>query len=332
MPFPFVLEIQAMITRLEPCIPPVWARDGHSQTLWGHFLPSIKPRVHAEQVRIPLPDGDILIGELFRGESRFVVLLFHGLTGSNESTYIARSTVIAQEQGHTVLQINHRGCGRLRTLAKRPYHSGRGEDISEVVAFSRQLFPDKKHIAIGFSLSANALLLLLSGVRGQHKPDMAMAVNGPLDLKSCAELLQQGMNRIYDISFVQACKEDIYFKQRNKLLSSRHKISWTNKLSDIDRMYTAPEGGFKSAEHYYETCSAGPHLEKITTPTFILTAKDDPFITWKPYLNAANNPHVQLHIEEVGGHLGYLSAHKSPWKYERWLDYAVREVLTAFTR
>jgi uncharacterized protein len=324
-----------MIVNLEPCIPPRWAKDGHRQTITGYLLPSPKVTFKGEEFLIPLEDGDQLTGTLHRGPSPFVILLFHGLNGSEDSNYMNRTTLLAREMGHSVVLVNHRGCGRGRGLARKPYHSGRGEDLSAAVAFVRELLPAKKQIAIGFSLSANALLLLLAGVRGVHKPDFAMAINGPVDLRACSDELKKGFNRFYDYRFVQDIKKDIYYKQRTGLIDTHHKIHRSYYLEDLDMIYTAPQGGFKSADHYYEVCSAAPHFHKIETPTFILSAKDDPFILWQPYLKASENPHIQLHLENSGGHLGYLSTNlPGKWGrfgFQRWMDYAIKKVITAFT-
>jgi len=316
-----------MKLQLQPCIPPKWATGGHAQTIFGHLLPSQPLKKNGERLRIPLPDGDQLAATAYKGHSPFVVLLFHGLNGSCQSDYIIRTLRLALEQGHTVVTVNHRGCGLGQGFAKHPYHSGRGEDISEVIAFSKKRFPDKKHIAVGFSLSANALLTLVSGMRGSVLPDFAVAVNGPTDLKACSDELRRGFNRVYDLRFVYECRKEIKYKQQHNLIEFSENIPFFSFLRDIDEQYTAPFGGFKNADDYYTRCSTFPHLQKITTPTVILMSKDDPFIPWQPYLHAQGNPNVHLHLEETGGHMGYLTQGDAPYKYKRWLDGALDEIL-----
>lgn len=319
-----------MNIRLEPCKPPNWARTGHAQTILGHILPS--PKIGAKGVQHPirLPDGDILVTTHYKGSSPFLVVVFHGLNGTSESGYMNRTARLALKQNHSVLLVNHRGCGLGKGLAKLPYHSGRGEDVSEVIRWSRETFPNKKIIAIGFSLGANALLNLLTERRGQHQPDMAITVNGPSDLKACSNFLKQGFNRVYDFHFVQMCRKDIHELQSQQIIPAGHQVPFFSYLNDIDKAYTAPRGGFKSADDYYESCSTYAHLENIKVPTFILMSKDDPFIPWQPYLAAQKNPNVQLHLEDVGGHMGYLSA-DGPVGYKRWQDYAIDTVLAEFT-
>ena len=151
--------------RLEPCIPPAWANSGHAQTILGHLLPSPKLENKGRRISIDLPDGDRLIGFAHHGTSNTCVYIFHGLAGSVDSSYIHRTALIARAQGHSVIIANHRGCGEGAGLARQPYHSGRGEDLAAVIAYGRKLFPRHRHVAIGFSLSGNALLLLVSRCR-----------------------------------------------------------------------------------------------------------------------------------------------------------------------
>jgi len=50
-------------------------------------------------------------------------------------------------------------------------------------------------------------------------------------------------------------------------------------MKELDKRYTAPAGGFNSREDYYETCSTHLHLSKISIPSVILTAANDPFVS-----------------------------------------------------
>src|SRR5579872_1060681 len=100
-----------------------------------------------------------------------------------------RTAILALKRGYMVYAFNHRGCGLGAGLARHPYHSGRAEDLSAAIAFGRSQHPRARHVAIGFSLSANALLLLLGGERGKTLPDQAIAVNAPLDLETCSRSL-----------------------------------------------------------------------------------------------------------------------------------------------
>ncbi|MCC6138828.1 MAG: thioesterase [Bdellovibrionaceae bacterium] len=314
------------------CEPPVWADSGHLQTLLGYILPSEKLRSRGKSNIITLADGDRIHAEYIEGSSNSLVLLFHGLNGTIASNYMARTANLALTQGHSVALVNHRDCGIGLGLAKEPYHSGRGEDVSDVIGFYRSLFPNKRLIAMGFSLGANALLNLLCQRRGTNQPDFAVAVNGPTDLRASAELLKVGFNRIYDLRFVWSCRQEILNKAKSGRIEFNKSISYFSYLRDIDEIYTAPYGGFKNADDYYDQCSTFKHLQNIKTPTVIIMAKDDPFIPWEPYLNAQHNSNVVLHLEDRGGHLGYLATDTAKQQsqkrhYRRWLDDALDIVL-----
>ncbi len=320
-----------MNLQIEPCIPPRWAKSGHRQTLIAYGLPSEQLTQPYKAVQIPLSDGDVLTGRYYAGTSTSLVVIFHGLIGSVDSTYMARTALRALRQNHSVLLMNHRGCGEGVTLAKGIYHSGRGDDISEVMAFCRQTWPTKQLVAIGFSLSANALLTLLTGQRGTHLPDKAITVNGPADLKASSDSLKKGFNRLYDLFFVHGCRKEIAARKKQKWVDDSLIIRPWAYLEEIDEAYTAPLGGFRNALDYYEQCSTYLHFQKIKTPTFMLMSKDDPFIPWEPYLQAQGNPNVSLHLENHGGHMGYLAQTRHSLKPQRWMDDTLDLVLKEMT-
>lgn len=309
--------------RIPPCSPPWWAKTGHLQTILGHLLDSPKFSEKGEVVTIPLESpAENIHSTYFRGEIPKVVYLFHGLGGSAEATYMQRTAVVARKLGYHVFVNNHRGCGLGAGLASEPYHSGRAEDLSKVIEFGRARFPDFEHIAIGFSLSANALLLLAAGVRADVLPDIAIAVNGPVHLDKASVKLSQGLNLIYNLRFMRQLKNYIKINRPSEV----SRLENTFDLRTFDEVYTAPLGGFKNRRDYYETCSANKYLSKIKIPTVIITAQDDPFVSADDYLGAILPEHVILQVEEHGGHMGYLSQDA---KDHRWLDEALYQYLEA---
>jgi predicted alpha/beta-fold hydrolase len=310
---------------LEPLEPPIWAPTAHAQTILGHLLPSPRLRSKGKRAEIPVSGGDRLVAFAEEGESNTVVYIFHGLAGSTDSAYIHRTAILALKQGHTVVLVNHHGCGEGAGLAREPYHSGRAEDLAAAIAWGRARFPRRRHVAVGFSLSANALLLLLSGRRGEGPPDAAIAVNAPIHLQRCSELLGRGLNRIYDIKFYLQCRRDVMAADIDPAVKAR--LPRLTSLYRFDSLYTAPAGGFASREHYYESCSTYGLLGSIRTPTFVLTSKDDPFVPFASYADACPSSCVQLHAEENGGHMGYLSRRRTPLGSIRWQDYALDRIL-----
>jgi hypothetical protein len=81
-------------------------------------------------------------------------------------------------------------------------------------------------------------------------------------------------------------------------------------IRKFDDVYTAPHAGFHNVAHYYQRASALPFISRITVPTLIIHAKDDPFIPFAPFERAevTSNPNVAILAPEHGGHVGFVSA------------------------
>jgi predicted alpha/beta-fold hydrolase len=311
---------------IPPCSPPFWARNGHLQTLLGYLIPSATLSDKGEEFLIGLEnENERIHTTYFKGSTSTVVYLFHGLGGSADSSYMHRTAIIAKSLGHHVFINNHRGCGNGVGLASNAYHSGRSEDLSKVIAFGRNMLPDHFHLAIGFSLSANALLLLSANVRANVLPDAAIAVNGPINLDLASIKLTQGLNQIYDKRFVVELTEYIKMNRPHDL----DRLKNVKTLRDFDENLTAPVGGFLSRDNYYETCSAMKYLQDIQIPTVLLTSEDDPFVGVEAYKETKLSPSIVLHIEKMGGHMGYLSS--DGIGFERWLDRALKTYVQAFS-
>ncbi len=318
--------------RLTPCRPPLWARGGHAQTMIAHFAPSPKPAKTGESVLIPLDDGDRLAATYYPGDSDVILYLFHGLAGSEDADYIQRMVRVAQMRGWRALTVNHRGCGRGRGLAAQPYHSGRADDLAAAIRHGRQRFPGLIHLAVGFSMSGNALLLLGAGQRGgDTPPDFGIAVNAPIDLRKTVLAVKRGLSRFYDARFAIKCRRTVLQLRRDGLLRPEARVPppWST-LHGFDKLYTAPEGGFRDRDDYYETCSAKRWLNRVATPMAMLTAADDPMVDCADYQSADLSPCLFRHIEPAGGHMGYLTAQPTPMGNRRWLDYALDHMLAAY--
>jgi uncharacterized protein len=312
------------VSPLSNCLPPFWARDGHTQTIISHLLPSPPLPADRERVEIALADGDRLVGYLFKGTKPIVVAGFHGLSGCSDSRYMRRTAAVCRRLGFWCLLVNHRGCGPGKGLAKGPYHSGRGEDVSEAFTFLKARLPGYRRIGVGFSLGGNALLLLLSGGRGTEVPEAALAVNAPIRLERAAEQLRAGWNRIYDTHFVKLCRRSIEERRAAGLIGDEYRLPRKLSLMEFDDYYTAPAGGFADRHDYYATCSTVGRLDRIQVPTVLLTAQDDPFVDYRDYAAAKLSAQVKLHLEKHGGHIGYLS--RGPNLH--WIEQALEHYLT----
>ncbi len=317
--------------KFEPCIPPFWARSGHAQTLWGHFLPSRIKGAVGERIEIVLADGDRLVGTHHKGKGPLTVYLFHGLGGSSDVDYMQRTAQVSTQLDCPVILVNHRGFGEGAGLARGPFHSGRIEDLSAVIQYGRALYPLNAHVAVGFSLSGNMLLLMLGKKKGQL-PDYAIAVNPSIELENSSITLGRGFNRIYDLSFSRLLRQTVRQKQRIGLWTKPIHFSPLMGVREFDEAYTAREGGFLDRAQYYTQCSSISVLSEVQVPTVLLSTRDDPIVNYQLFVRCKLSPSVHLHLEEHGGHLGYLTKSKTPLGTRRWLDYAMYRYLQFFRK
>ena len=90
-------------------------------------------------------------------------------------------------------------------------------------------------------------------------------------------------------------------------------------IREFDERYTAVIHGFKSSKDYYKKSSAKQFLKDITTPTLIIHALDDPFMTPEVLPTASElSPTIKLEISKYGGHVGFVGGKLFRPSY--WLD------------
>ena len=88
----------------------------------------------------------------------------------------------------------------------------------------------------------------------------------------------------------------------NKLLSARG-------IADIDQAAICPLHGYSTASEYHEAISPRPHLGKISIPTLLVHAEDDPVISYStmPFQDLRRNPKLYVAVTKRGGHIGWGS-------------------------
>ncbi len=292
----------------------------HVQTiLAARLVLPLEPR--SERRIVDLADGDRLSVHLTRPPAwragAPVAILAHGLCGSHRSPYLQRIASVLAARGVLAIRVNLRGCGSGRGLARRPYHSGRSEDLFAVARWAGVEAPGSPLTLAGFSLSGNVALKLAAELGSEANALFArvVAVSPPVDLAACAERLARRENRVYHSYFVRALVRDIRDRERLFPDIGRTELPRRVTLVGIDDTYTAPRSGFMDARDYYARCSAGPLLGKITVPTRVLYAADDPLVAAAPLDAIPRGGPFEVTRTERGGHMGFLG-----WGTLRWLD------------
>ncbi|NIO38838.1 MAG: alpha/beta hydrolase, partial [Burkholderiales bacterium] len=78
-------------------------------------------------------------------------------------------------------------------------------------------------------------------------------------------------------------------------------------LRSFDDAFTAPVHGYRDVFDYWSRASSISEIEKITIPTLIVHARNDPFLPGR-YLPdmSQKNEHVEFDFTEQGGHVGFV--------------------------
>ncbi|HTN76560.1 MAG TPA: alpha/beta fold hydrolase [Pirellulaceae bacterium] len=307
-------------------------RGGHAQTILGAYLPHQQRLSATQRQLITLPDGDQLVlhddcPPSWQPDQR-AVLLIHGLGGSHASPYMVRIAAKLFARGVRCWRLDMRGFGAGYALAKHPGHAGRSEDVRATIEAIAQHCPHAPLSAIGFSLGGN-IVLKLAAESGDHPPgtlDSIAAVCPPIDLSASSQNIKRGMNFVYDRAFVKALLTMLR-RRRSELphfADEAPLLPRPRNLLEFDDRYTAPKSGFLSAADYYAQSSSGPLLARITLPTLIVAAADDPLIPARIFDPALLSPAIDLQITAGGGHLGFVGvAGVDPDR--RWLDWRLLE-------
>lgn len=287
-------------------------RNPHCQTILGTVLNDLDPGITSRRRMVVLPDGDkLLIYDTKNSKWQPpapIAILVHGLSGCHRSGYLIRLGRLLRKAGYRIVRIDLRGAGEGIYHARKTYNAGSSDDVRAVVEEVHSWSPESPIVAVGYSLGGNIILKMAgeSVTKPLHMLRAIAAVNPPIDLTACCQMLSQPSNRFYDRYFVRALVK----------IAKRHKTIFPDlpdlhfpeqmTLRDFDNLHTAPRGGYADADDYYRRASSLPLIKDISIPTLLITAEDDPFVAIEPFKSLPDSPSREVRIVPHGGHLGFL--------------------------
>jgi predicted alpha/beta-fold hydrolase len=289
-----------------------------------------EPQAPAHIERWDTPDGDFV--ELVRlagtrGDQSPRLLLLHGLEGGVHSHYVRALFREARSRGWAADLLLFRSCGSEPNRLPRSYHSGETGDARWVLNQLTAQYPSAPIGLVGVSLGGNVLCKLL----GEEGPTLstqvtgAVAISVPFDLARASRRIGQGFGVLYEYAFLRSLIPKAQAKvRRHPELAALGPVSDIRTLWDFDDAFTAPVHGFADAADYYARSSSLPYLSRITTPTLLLSAVDDPFLPAdvlddvRQAVIAA--PCVEAEFPARGGHVGFTAGALpwAPWYYAEW--------------
>ncbi len=237
--------------------------------------------------------------------------------------------------GFNIVRLNQRNCGGTEHLSDSLYHSGLTNDPLAVMRELVEVDGLPAFAIAGYSLGGN-LALKLAGDFGATPPKelrAVCAVSPTMDLAVCVDALEEKQNRIYQWHFVKNLKK----RMRRKADAwpghfSLDALPRIDSIREFDDAYTAPFHGFKDAGDYYQRASAMRVIDKISIPTLIITAADDPFVPAAPFRDPAvtGNKHITVRVTPHGGHCGFVEERRGTYD-GYWAEREIVRFLTERT-
>lgn len=316
--------------------PAWWLSGAHAQTIWP-VLSRRKITLDLNQERIELNDGDFIDLVWVKPAQSYpkqpIVVILHGLTGSIASRPVSGLLNACNQAGWRALLMYFRGCNGIPNRLQRSHHAGATDDLAFIIQTLQQREPATPIAVVGISLGGNVLLKWL-GETGQDNPLFAaVAISVPFELAQAATCLNSGFSRLYQWWLLKKLRQDTVqkFKALNNTRLSQY-LQWINTYRtfwEFDSKITAPLNGFSNVHEYYRQCSCRPFIKFIHTPTLIVHALDDPFISNDAIPQAGElSTSVCLQLSKSGGHAGFIQG-AIPGKAEYWLEHRIPQYLTS---
>ena len=302
---------------------------------WGGDLQTIRNFLCAGEVELPGHSktliiltndgsGDEIIAILDTPNNDIkgpLIMLVHGLTGSDKSAYMVATSRYHLLQGRRVLRLNLRGVGPTAKICQKHYHGGHITDISDALDYLDDDVKSKGIFIIGFSLGGNILLNFLAK-NNDYDLLGAASVSASIDPISAAKKLLSKRNAIYQSRLLRHMKEE-YLSKRNDLSDIEKEIMLNSKsIYEFDDKITGPKNGYEDAEDYYFQTKSARKMECIKIPTLIISARNDPWIPIEAYeiikKNAPEN--ITVLITDGGGHVGFHEKGQADTWYDRKID------------
>ena len=305
---------------------PYFFRKGFVSTVYSGLFRNVNG-LQQERERIELSDSDFLDLDwsFAKAKTNKLIIVLHGLEGNAQRPYMTGTAKLFTENYIDAVCVNFRGCSGEPNRKYYSYHSGATQDLHEVV---QHIIESKHYSEIyikGFSLGGNVTLKYLGerdNVPSQIKAGIAVSV--PCFLKGSALELHTFKNILFHDRFKRYLVERLKLKQ--KQYPDKLKVEDINSiktLNDFDNVYTSKAHGFIDAQDYYEKSSSLQFLNNIKTPTLIINALNDSFLSPEcyPVKEAKTNSNLHLEMPNYGGHVGFVKLNKFYYNETRALDF-----------
>jgi len=303
---------------------PWWG--GHLQTLRNKLVrPDVVLPGRRERFYFTAKDGsgDMLAAMLDTpdapGDGPLIVLI-HGLAGSEDSDYMRLSAAYHLKRRRRVLRLNLRGAGPSRRTCGGQYHCGSASDVRDALLALDDDLLSKGLFLIGYSLGGNVLMNFLASHADRLPIRGSATVSAAIDPAQAARRLMAPQNAGYHFWLLKHMKRECTSLGARLDDDERGAISYARTLYEFDDMFVAPRNGFAGADDYYARTAGWRVAAEIRVPMLLIHARNDPWIPPEPYdaLRQACGPNIEIVATDDGGHVGFHARdHNDTWHDRR---------------
>jgi predicted alpha/beta-fold hydrolase len=317
--------------------PHPWLRNPHAMTIASAYL-SRKFNLPPAEPRLFQVDSESrMLGQCHwqpgKSKDSPVIIIVHGLEGSCDSNYVRGIAEKAFHRGFHAIRMNQRNCGGTEALTPTLYNSGMSGDYRAIFEELAGQDGFRQILFAGYSMGGN-LVTKMAGEFGDQVPSQlrgVCAVCPALDLAASANALERRENYFYQRHFVKGLMAR--FARKQAMFPERfpkNNLGPIRTVREFDDAITAPQFGFRDADHYYETVGAKRVASQVRVPLLMITSKDDPFIPYASFLAAKidANPAIRFHATTYGGHCAFISRNSGQERF--WVEQRVVEFCESF--
>jgi predicted alpha/beta-fold hydrolase len=311
--------------------PPIFLRNGISMTvyaaLWGerHWQKTIPhPEPPYQKVVFTGGQGVPIFGWVAIPENAHsTIVATYGITGELEQQWFLKLLGRkAYAQGYAVVLFDWRGHGKTAELSPTLSSDGlyEGEDFVQIAVEAAKMGCPQKFWLAGYSLGG---LLALWGVKAAADLELkeidiagGAVICPSLDsARSLTYLVTHPFGRYIESRMARESKKQVW-KIHNAHPGSLDAaaIARVNSIWGFNQELVIKPLGFASVEDYYQASRGLNLLPKLSKPTLIIYAADDPLfypgIVPELKATAQDNPAIDLLLTAYGGHVGYVSNKK----------------------
>jgi len=310
---------------------------------WGADLQTLRQRLTRRTVTllgvsrrldIAVRDrpGDRMSGVLHSPATptgRPLIVVLHGVSGSENSAYMVETACFFVELGHPVLRMNLSGAGPSAETSSLTYHAGATAEVGAILSGLPNDMTGDGVVLAGFSMGGSILLNGLAATPDFPGVLGAVTVSAPLDLTSSSHRLYRARNRVYEMSLLRDLIRQEKLWRQARAAADQPSLAGLRRLREFDDRITAPRHGFRDAADYYARSSGFRRLERIRAPLLLIHALDDPWICSAAYVDLlrSGNQRAEVALTRRGGHVGFhFRGYDAPW-----YNYRIKEFIDGLT-